>query len=196
MKTFNKKRFMSLLILMLLVVLITVPTTSIAAQETVDLGTTSSFAVLAGTTITNTGATTIDGSSPEGGGNVGLYPGAAFTGQGPGADAVTMTGWTAYLSDPAGVASKAKDDLVTAYDAAAGRTPSTTIGAELGGLTLTPGTYFSASGFEITGTLTLDAQGDPNSVFIFKTGNSTLVTADAITSGVSNSDVVLINSAR
>ncbi len=196
MKTFKKNRFMLLPLIVLMAGVIAVPTMSIAAQETVDLGTTSIFAVLAGTTITNTGSTTIDGNTPEGGGNVGLYPGTAFTGQGPGADEVTMTGWTVYLSDLAGVASMAKDDLVTAYDDAAGRTPATTIAAELGGQTLTPGTYFSASGFEITGTLTLDAEGDPNAVFVFQTGDSTLITADAITVGVSNSDVVLINSAR
>ena len=87
------------------------------------------------------------------------------------------------------MAIKAKDDLVTAYNDAAGRTPVTTIPSELGGRTLTPGTYDSVDGtFKITGKLTLDAKGDPNGVFVFKTA-STLVTASA-------SDVNLINSAR
>jgi uncharacterized repeat protein (TIGR01451 family) len=156
-----------------------VPAVSMAAQPTVNLGSTSTFAILAGTTITNTGPTTINGSA---GGDVGLYPGTAFPGQ---AD-VTLSG-AVHLADT--VASAAKDDLVAAYDDAAGRTPVTRIATELGGRLLTPGVYDSASGtFHITGTLTLDSQGDPNAVFVFKT-SSTLITA-------SNSRVSLINGAR
>jgi len=146
-----------------------------AAQLPVDLGTTSSFAVLAGETITNTGPTTING-------DVGLHPGTAFTGQA----SVTLNG-ALHLTDA--VALQAKNDLVTAYNDAAGRTPVTQIATELGGTTLTPGVYNSASGtFEITGTLTLDAQGDPDGVFVFQTA-STLITA-------SGSNVSLINGAR
>ena len=182
MKTLNKIGFIPLLLTLLLVVMMAVPTMSTAAQPTVNLGTTSSFAVLAGTTITNTGPTTISGSRPEGGGNVGVSPDAAFTGQ---AD-VTMTGWTAHLADA--VALQAKNDLVTAYDDAAGRTPFETIIPELGGRTLLPGIYRSNSGFQITGTLTLDAKGDPNAVFVFQS-DSTLITA-------TGSNVELINSAR
>ena len=138
-------------------------TSAMASQAPVNLGTTSNFAVLAGTTITNTGPTTITG-------DVGLHPGTAFTGQA----SVTMIG-TVYLADP--VALQAKNDLVTAYNDAAGRTPVTTIPSELGGTTLTPGVYTSNDGtFQITGTLTLDAQGDPDGVFIFQTA-TTLITA-------------------
>jgi hypothetical protein len=87
------------------------------------------------------------------------------------------------------LASIAKDDLVTAYNDAADRTPVTTIPTELGGTTLAPGVYDSADGtFQITGPLTLDAQGDPDAVFIFKTA-STLITA-------SGSSIGLINNAR
>jgi hypothetical protein len=184
MKTLNKMRFIALLLTLLLAVMIAVPTMSMAAaaQPTVNLGTTSTFAVLAGETITNTGPTTISGSSPEGGGNVGLSPGSAF----PGEADVTLNG-TVHINDT--VAIKAKTDLVAAYNDAAGRTPETTIDTELGGKTLYPGTYVSTSGtFQITGTLTLDAQGDPDGVFIFKTA-STLNTA-------TDSNVKLINSAR
>lgn len=78
---------------------------------------------------------------------------------------------------------------MTAWDDAAGGTPVTIIATELGGTTLTPGVYASESGtFQITGTLTLDAQGDPDGVFIFQT-ESSLITA-------SESSVELINSAR
>jgi len=183
MKTLGKKRFASFLLIPLLVVMMAVPTRVTAAQPTVNLGTTSSFAILAGETITNTGTTTINGDA-VGGGNVGLHPGTAFTGQ---AD-VIMTGWTAYLSDPAGVALQAKNDLIIAYDDAAGRTP-TIIPTELGGRTLHPGIYASESGtFEITGTLTLDAEGDPEGVFVFQTVY-TLITAP-------DSSVELIGGAR
>src|SRR5665648_630018 len=179
MKTLNKMQLISLLLTLFLGVMMAVPAMSMAAQPTVNLGTTSSFAVLAGTTITNTGPTTINGDA---GGDVGLYPGSAF----PEKADVTLSG-TVHINDT--VAIKAKTDLVAAYDDAAGRTPETTIPSELGGKTLYPGTYFSTSGtFQITGTLTLDAQGDPDGVFVFKTA-STLITA-------AGSNVNLINSAR
>ena len=86
------------------------------------------------------------------------------------------------------VALQAKSDLTTAYDDAAARTPTATAPADLGGCTLTPGVYKSASSLELTGTLTLDAQGDPNAVFVFQAG-STLITASA-------SRVELVNGAQ
>lgn len=179
MRKFNRKLFVPSIVTLSLFVMMAMPGTSIAAQPTVNLGTTSTFAVLAGSTITNTGTTTINGDV---GGDVGLFPGTVFSGQ----DSTSISG-TVHLADT--VAIKAKNDLVTAYDDANGRTPVTRIPTELGGTTLTPGVYDSADGtFQITGTLTLDAQGDPDGVFIFKTA-STLITA-------SNSNVNLINSAR
>jgi len=160
---------------LILGVMMAVPTISMAAQPTVNLGTTSTFAVMAGTTITNTGKTTING-------DVGLFPGTAFTGQ----ETVAMKG-NKHLANV--VANVAKSDLVIAYNNTDEKLPVTRISTELGGTTLTPGTYDSADGtFQITGTLTLDAQGDPNGVFVFKTA-STLITA-------SGSSVNLINSAR
>ena len=178
MTTFKKIRPLLLLFAILLVLMV-VPTTAMAAQPPVNLGDTFSYAVLAGSTITNTGHTTISGDA---GGDVGLYPGTSFPGQAE----VTLSG-TVHLADTE--AQGAKDALVTAYNDAAGRTPVTQIPTELGGTTLTPGVYASADGtFQITGTLTLNAQGDPEGVFVFKTA-STLITA-------SNSNVNLINGAR
>lgn len=140
-----------------------------AAQSPVGLGTADGFAVLAGTTITNTGATTVTG-------DIGLSPGSAVTGFGPGADSVTQVG-AFHVADA--VALQAKSDLVVAYNDAAGRGPATLTDVELGGETLTAGVYTSAAGtFEITGALTLDAQGDPAAVFIFQMA-STLITAPA-----------------
>ncbi|HUP17869.1 MAG TPA: ice-binding family protein, partial [Acidimicrobiia bacterium] len=146
-----------------------------AQVVSVGLGTADDFAVLAGETITNTGPTTITG-------DVGLHPGTAVTGFG----SVTLNG-ELHLTDA--VAEQAKVDLVTAYDDAAGRAVTATIPTELGGETLTGGVYDSDAGtFGITGTLTLDAQGDPNAVFIFQMA-STLGTAAA-------SSVNLINGAQ
>jgi hypothetical protein len=179
MKTINMKRFIPLILALSLLVMVLAPTMSLAAQPTVNLGTTSGFAVLAGSTITNTGTTVINGNV---GGDIGVFPGLEITGL----ESTSMAG-AVYIADS--VASIAQDDLVTAYDDAAGRLPVSRIDTELGGKTLTPGTYDSASGtFQITGTLTLDAQGDPDGVFVFKTA-STLITA-------SDSNVNLIHSAR
>jgi hypothetical protein len=84
---------------------------------------------------------------------------------------------------------QAQADLTAAYLNVSARTVSATIPVELGGTTQTPGVYDSAAGtFGITGTLTLDAQGDPNAVFIFKAA-STLTTASA-------SNVSLVNGAQ
>lgn len=176
MKIINKIQFTSLFVTLLLTV---APITAMAAQPTVNLGTTKTFAVLAGSTITNTGSTTING---EVGGNVGLASGRAFTGR------ASMTiGGAVHVADTTAV--KAKDDLVTAYNDASSRKPVTRIPSELGNTTLKPGVYDSADGtFQITGKLTLDAKGDPNGVFVFKT-NSTLKTAP-------NSTINLKNGAR
>ena len=178
MKPSKKIRYASLLVTLSLIFL-ALPSSVMAAQAPVNLGTTSSFAVLAGTTITNIGTSTINGDA---GGNVGLFPGSDLTGL----ETITISG-AVHLNDA--VASVAQNDLVIAYDDAAGRTPVTRIAAELGETTLKPGVYDSAEGFfQITGTLTLDAEGDPDGVFIFLT-QSTLITA-------SGSNVNMINSAR
>jgi hypothetical protein len=146
-----------------------------AATTPVPLGTAANFAVLAGSTITNTGPTTING-------DLGLSPGTAVTGFPPGA-----VNGTVYTADS--VALQAKNDLTTAYNDAAAESVTATIPTGLGGTTETPGVYNSAAGtFGITGTLTLDAQGNPNAVFIFQAA-STLITASA-------SNVSLINGAQ
>jgi hypothetical protein len=167
-RTQPRKLHLALLVIIPLAVVLTGGTTLRAAPGSVDLGTAVDFAVLAGTTVTNTGLSTITG-------DVGLHPGTAVTGFGPGASAVTQTG-TLHIADA--VAAQAKADLTLAYDEAAAR-PATEIGTELGGAILTPGVYDSASGtFGITGTVTLDGQNDPDAVFVFQM-ESTLTTASA-----------------
>jgi hypothetical protein len=183
MKAVNKmtKRSKKLSIAIAGLVSLTVATIAFAAQPTVGLGTASSYAVLAGSGITNTGATTVSGSA---GSNMGSDPTPAFTGD----TLVTNNNGTNFLVIN-GQTTGAKADLVTAYDDAAGRIPFTTpAGGLLGGLTLTQGVYQSGSSLDLTGTLTLDAEFDPNAVFIFQAG-STLTTA-------SSSVVSLINGAQ
>ena len=137
------------------------------------LGTAASFAVLAATTVTNTGLTAVTG-------DLGVSPGTAVTGFPPG----TVTGGTIHSND--GVAVQAQSDVAAAYSTLAVLACNTVLtGQDLGGLTLLPGVYCFASSAQLTGILTLDAQGNPNSQFIFQIG-STLTTA-------SNSLVRVIN---
>jgi hypothetical protein len=146
---------------------------AMAAQTAVPLGTAAGFAVLAGAGITNTGPTTISG-------DLGTFPTTSETGTA----SITLNGVN-HAGD--GLTQGAKTDLVTAYNVAAGETPSTPIAADLGGLTLKAGIYASSSSIGLTGALTLDAAGDPNAVFVFQAG-STLTTA-------SGSQVNLVNGA-
>ena len=147
--------------------------TAQAAATTVPLGTAGSFAVLAGSGITNTGPTTIKG-------NIGTYPTTTITGAG----SISQTG-TNHAGDA--VTQGAKHDLVTAYGKAAGEGPTTAMPL-LGGRTLRAGVYKAASAMALTGTLTLDAAGNPDAVFVFQAG-STLTTASA-------SSVVLLHGAQ
>jgi hypothetical protein len=146
-----------------------------AVTQPVPLGTAASYAVLAGTTVTNTGLTTVNG-------DLGVSPGTAVTGFPPG-----QLNGTLHSND--GPAMQAHSDLVIAYDDAVARTTTDTVAGELGGTTRTAGVYGSVSGtFNIAGTVTLDAQGDPNAVFIFK-AVSTVITA-------ASSAVDLVNGAQ
>ena len=157
---------------------------SAATAVPVLLGTASTYAVLAGSGITNTGITTITG-------DVGSSPTSSETGFSPcpAADCVALTGTNHTNPNPNDTATQnAKVDLTTAYNAAAGQTP-TALATELAGQTLTAGVYNSASGtFGMSGTLVLDGQNDPGSVFIFQTA-STLITGSA-------ANVRLINGAQ
>ncbi|HSI20437.1 MAG TPA: ice-binding family protein [Verrucomicrobiae bacterium] len=144
--------------------------------QVVDLGTAASFAVLAGSGITNTGPTTITG-------DIGTLPTPTITGLG----SITLNG-TNHAGDDTTFGAKA--DLTSAYADALLRTPTTIYGPifDLGGLTLGAGVYNDPTSFGLTGTLTLDAMGDPNAVWIFQAG-STLITA-------ANSAVVLTGGAQ
>jgi hypothetical protein len=136
-----------------------------AAVATVNLGTAGSFGVLAGSTVTNTGATIVNG-------DLGVSPGTAITGFPPG-----IVNGTVHDAD--GVAAGAQSDLTTAYNDAAGRGPAGSVGPFIGaGQTLAPGVYNATTSLDVGGALTLNAHGDPDAVWIFQVG-STLVTDSA-----------------
>jgi hypothetical protein len=151
---------------------------SAAIVPTVPLGTSANYAVLGGSTVTNTGNSTLDGS-------LGLSPGTSITGFPPGVVVPPGTTDTANAA-----AQQAQSDLTAAYVNAAGRPLDATTTADLANLNLRAGVYAGPSkgALSLTGPLTLDGAGDPSSVFIFQT-DSTLITG-------SNSTVTLINGAQ
>ncbi len=138
----------------------------------VPLGTASTFAVLAGSTVTNVGPTIVSG-------DLGVSPGAAVTGFPPG---IVING-SIHAADP--TAAQAQLDVTKAFNNAAGRVNAKSIPADIGGTTITPGVYKAPVSLMITGNVTLDGQNNPNAVFIFQV-SSTLTTAV-------NSSVTLIN---
>ncbi|MFZ2227269.1 MAG: ice-binding family protein [Candidatus Nanopelagicaceae bacterium] len=177
MKKANKIKIFSSVIVLPLIAIFSIP--AIAAGPTVIPGTTSTFAVLAGTTITNTGPTTISGSA---GGDIGLFPGSSFTGS----TTVTTSG-VQHIADT--IANTAQTDLVTAYDSISAPTPVILASPELASKVITPGTYSTTEGsLTNSGALTLDAQGDASAVFIFQAA-STLITS-------AGSTMTLINGAQ
>ncbi|HEX9088655.1 MAG TPA: ice-binding family protein [Arthrobacter sp.] len=145
-----------------------------AADAPVGLGTATTYSVLAGTTVTNTGSSVL-------GADLGVNPGSAITGFPPG-QALGAT----HAGDA--VAGQAQVDLTTAYNDAAGRAVTATVSSDLAGQTLIPGVYKSPGALSLSGALTLDGQGDPSAVFIFQAASS-LTTASA-------SSIVLTNGAQ
>jgi hypothetical protein len=146
---------------------------ALAAAAPVGLGSAASFSVLAGSTVTNTGPTTMFG-------DLGLSPGSSVTG------APHVLGQT-HVDDA--VAIEAKNALTTAYNDAASRPSNGSAGTDLAGQVFLAGTRAASSSLLLSsGSVTLDAQGDPNAVFIFQIG-TTLITG-------SNTTVSLVNGAQ
>ncbi len=147
-----------------------------AQAAAINLATASPFVVLGGSTVTNTGPSVLNG-------DLGVSPGTAL----PGFDTAVLNG-AVHAND--GVAAQAQLDVTTAYDVAAGEpTPPANdlTDEDLGNRILTAGNYSFSTSAQLTGPLTLDAQGDPNARFVFNVG-SQLTTASA-------SSVLLINGA-
>jgi type VI secretion system secreted protein VgrG len=156
-----------------------VPSTGLAGP--IQLGSAQDFAVLGGSTVTNTGATTIYG-------NLGVDPGSAVTGFPPG----TVTGGSIYGPGP--VSNLAQSDALTAYNTLSLLPVTSNLtGQDLGTVgTLTPGVYRFDTAAQLTGTLTLDFSSNPTGDFVFQIG-STLTTAGSsvvkVTDGSSLSGV-------
>lgn len=146
---------------------------AVAPAVAQSLGTARTYGVLAASTVTNTGVTVVQG-------DLGLSPGTAVVGFPPG----SVTG-TIHAADAAAL--QAQSDLTIAYNAVASQACGNTVTGDLGGRTLAPGVYCSPSSAQLTGTLTLDAGGNANAVFIFKIGSALTVASGA--------RVVLINGA-
>lgn len=141
-----------------------------AAGPTIRQVTTSTYGVLAATTVTNTGSTTMSGTA---GSDIGLSPGTSYTNTG------TMTiGGTTHITDSA--ASIAKSDLVVAYNDLSIPEAVTLTNLDLGGQTLTPGVYASGSSLANSTNLTFNALGDSSAIFIIK-AVSTVITSSAST---------------
>jgi hypothetical protein len=162
---------------MLTLAALALPAHALAIGTAPSLGTAGPFGVLASSSVTNTGPSTI-------GGDLGLYPGTSISGFPPGNILGTE-------HDTDAVAQGAQSDTTTAYNQAAGEAPDVVLPSnDLTGLTLTPGVYENASAvmLDTNGTLTLNGEGNPDSVFIFQVG-STLTTG-------SNSTISYINGAQ
>ncbi|MFI7059049.1 DUF4082 domain-containing protein [Streptosporangium canum] len=155
-RTAGRLRLAVLLALVLpMAVVVGTPHSANADPTPVNLGDAEPFGVLASSAVTNANLTAVTG-------DLGVSPGNSVTGFPPG----TVSG-TIHAGD--GTATAAKADAVAAYNDIAGRTPDATVAPALGGTTKTPGVYASTNGtFGISGTLTLDAQGTPEAIFIFK----------------------------
>ncbi len=165
------------LVIILLLIALPAAGTSAAllAATAPSLGTAASFAVLGAETVTNTGPTVVTG-------DLGVSPGTEVTGFPPG---IVVPPSTIHIAD--GVAETAQANATTAYNNLFGQDCDHDLtGQDLGGMTLEPGVYCFDTSAQLTGILTLNAQGDPDAVWVFQMG-STLTTA-------SDSSVVFINS--
>ncbi len=139
-----------------------------------ELLTAANYAVLAGSTVTNAGATVLDG-------DLGVSPGSALAGFPPG-----IVVGTSHANDA--IAIQAQNDLTAAYVDAAARPGAIPLPADISGMTLAPGVYSVATSLQIAAAdLTLDGGGDPNATWIFQIG-TTLVTS-------SGADVLLADGA-
>jgi hypothetical protein len=169
----GRKTFRAGLLSLALLSMLLFASSALGATATVGLRSAASFSVLGGSTVTNTGPTTMFG-------DLGLSPGSSVTG------APHVLGQT-HVADA--VAIGAKNDLITSYNDAAGRPSNGSAGTDLAGQTFLPGVRTARSSLLLSsGRVTLDAQGDPNAVFIFQIG-STLITGSSTT-------VLLVNGAQ
>jgi Ice-binding-like/PEP-CTERM motif len=144
-----------------------------AYADPINLGTAGSYAVLAGSAVTNTGSSTLNG-------NLGVSPGCALSGAGT----MTVSGTTNICN---AAALKAQSDLTAAYlTAMVMKSTGNLTGQDLGGMTLTTGVYSFTSTADLATGMTLTLEGKPGALFVFQIGS-------ALTTG-SASSVIFIDS--
>lgn len=174
MKQRERKARLATLAIAALVITTLTTTSSNAAVVTISLGKASSYALIAGGGIINNGQSKINGE-------LGISPLISFIDNG-----LLAVKGDYHFGDPGVIAAQA--DVTAAYNIAVSETPTVTVPVELGGQTLLPGIYTNVSGFTINGTLNLDAQNNPNALFIIKS-------PVALTTGAS-SKINLLNGAQ
>jgi cytochrome b561 len=147
-----------------------------ANPDPVQLGTAGSYSVLAATGVVNTGPTTVSG-------DLGVSPGtvSSISGFPPG-----IVAGDVHINDAAAI--QAQADLLVAYDEIDDRIPHTTIAGDLGGQIFHAGVHHTSAALGLTGTVTLDAEGDPTAVFVFQT--------DAAFNTAAGAQVNLVNGAQ
>ncbi|MBF9130660.1 DUF3494 domain-containing protein [Plantactinospora sp. S1510] len=137
------------------------------AQPPVPLGVAETYGVLGGQAVTDVpppvGPSVING-------DLGVWPGTSLTG-------APVVNGEIHVGDTE--AMQAQSALTTAYNFAAAQPATSTVSSDLGGQTLVAGVYESPDTMALTGTLTLDGQNDPNSVFIFQAGSSLITATDS-----------------
>lgn len=149
-----------------------------SAQTSPSLGTAGTYSILAGTQVTNTGSSTVNG-------DVGISPGSGTAGTNHPGLTPAMVAGTIHDADAAALT--AQGDKNTAYGALDQTCTTTYAGAfkELAGETLAPGVYCATSFRLSGGTLTLTgASGD---TWIFKSSSDLIVSGGAAARVVSPS---------
>ena len=157
-----KHNYSTILTIAALTVFLCSPTAGFATSILVSAD---GFAVLAGSTVTNTGPSSVTG-------DLGVWAGSSITGYG----SITQTG-VVHQTDA--VAHMAQGDVTTAYYGLAAMPFTTILSGDLGGLTLTSGVYSYLSSAQLTGTLTLDAQGNNDAYWVFQVGSALTTATDS-----------------
>ncbi len=180
----NKTKFLMVFALLFSVLSLISSQTPAKASNHINLGTASSFVLLASNGLTNSGTTI-------GQGDIGSYPNITQTGFG----SVSLTGDSINQFGNS-VTQSALVDIQSAKNVLDGLTPTATIPNTLTTQTFAPGVYKSTNVLSINGTVTLDGGGNPNALFVFQTLG--LITANttgniALTNGANQCNVYWVS---